>query len=174
MKRNISGLVLVTSILVFTACAQQKKTTAAPKAKAEATQKADEQTITSIVMDRTACFGRCPAYRIEVKADGTATYTSRSDTKYEGVYTKKFSEKAAAALFKQFVDQKVDTCQDKYENKIADLPGMIFEIYYSDMQEPKRIMNAHFGPNYLKTLGKEVDAFSKVDDKWTKVSDSKE
>ena len=50
---------------------------------------------------------------------------------------------------------------------------MIFEIYYAGQGEPQRIMNAHFGPDFLKTLGKEVDAFARVDEKWTKVSDAK-
>jgi hypothetical protein len=32
----------------------------------------------SLVLERTRCFGACPAYRLSLRADGTVTFTSRA------------------------------------------------------------------------------------------------
>ncbi len=163
MKQVLS--VLSITVLIFSACAQQKKT-------ATSSVKQDKTgMIEQIAMERTACFGRCPAYRLEINKDGNVKYISRSSTEYEGTFTQTFSKEKVAGLFTEFASYRVDTCQSEYKNLIADVPGLIFYIHYKGQNEPKEIMNAHFGPDFLKDLAGKADSFSKVDESWTKVAE---
>lgn len=166
MRKNILSFIALV-VIIFSACAQQKKTTAS---KATNTKKAVESSIQQIVMDRTACFGTCPTYRLEVNKDGKVIFKSWAFTEYEGTYEKKFAPEKVAALFKQFDDYKVDTCAEEYTSLIADVPGIMYYIQYP--KKEKKIMNAHFGPEFLNMLAKETDDNFKVDDTWTKTAEA--
>jgi len=125
--------------------------------------------ITAVSMHRTACFGKCPDYIVEIKNDGIITYKGIRFTQYEGVYTKQFGKTDVTNLLKEFESYRVDTCKDMYEMLAADLPGIEYIITYKD--KTKHIMNADFGPVFLRMLSKNVDNFSHVDDTWKKISD---
>lgn len=173
MKKNILSF-LVLTVIMFSACAQQKKTTSKVSDKATNGVKNEvvKNNIQQIAMERTPCFGTCAAYRLEVNKDGKVTFISRHYTEYEGTYEKTFPTEKVAALFKKFSESKVDTCEEEYKSLIQDVPGIMYYITYDSKKQT--IKNAHFGPGYLKSLAKEVDYFSKVDESWTKVSDKTE
>lgn len=164
--RQLLTILSITTLL-FTACAQQKMV-------AGDTGKKYEGKIEKIAMARTPCFGRCPAYRIDIMQNGTAVYTSHSSTEYEGTYTKQFNAGKVADLFRKFDKYKVDTCSKEYPNQIPDVPGLNLYIYYKGKEEPKEIYNAHFGPDFLKDLAIETDSFAQVNANWKKISDDKE
>jgi hypothetical protein len=52
-----------------------------------------------ITLERTVCFGSCPAYRVSLDADGTVTYEGQSYVKERGPKTKQ----VAAAEFRSLV-----------------------------------------------------------------------
>lgn len=162
MTKNFFSLSLLL-VIVLTACAQSKKT--ASKATSKAAPKTEY-----VSMERTACFGTCPSYVVEVYKDGLVRFTSRHFTEYEGMYEKNIGVANATALLKEFDTHRVDTCQDEYPQMIADLPGLIYEIKYAGNKE-KRIHQAHFGPVFLKDLADKIDKVSKVDYTWKKVED---
>ena len=148
--------------VIFSACAHQKKTV---KSKVMT-----ESRIQQIAMDRTPCFGTCPAYRVTVNKDGKVIFKSWAYTTYEGTYEKQFPAEKVAALFKQFSQYRVDTCSPEYNSLLQDVPGVSYTITYPDSE--KTITNAHFGPQFLKTLSFDTDSFSKVDDSWTKTAEA--
>ena len=179
MKKNILSF-LVLTVLIFSACAQQKKTTSIPikpvSVEKTASTKAGEGTpsksmmpIQQIAMERTPCFGTCAAYRVEVNKNGKVKYISRHFTEYEGTYETTFPTEKVAELFQQFNDYRVDTCNEEYKSLIQDVPGVMYYITYDKKEQT--IKNAHFGPELLKMLAREVDSFSKVDDSWKKTAD---
>lgn len=155
-------------VIIFTACAQQKKATsnATTDTKAKKTSK-----IERLSMRRTPCFGTCPSYSITLTKDGKATFKSQAFTEYEGTYEKTFAPADINKLFLQFEEFKVDTCSTEYESLIQDVPGVFYNIGYKG-GEDQEISNAHFGPGFLVQLSMEVDSFSKVDDSWTKVAEA--
>lgn len=165
MKKKLLTFITISAI-IFSACAQQKKATAS---KASAT-KAAATKIEQVAMERTPCFGTCPAYRIEINKNGHAKYTSMHYTEYEGVYEKNFDAAQVAILFKEFESYKVDTCKEEYNNMIADVPGLNYYIKYA--KKTTTISNAHFGPDFLSELSKKVDEFAKVDGTWKKTGES--
>lgn len=186
MKRKVLSFIAISAI-AFGACAGQKKTAqtgaGTPATKMEAkdgntslvatSEKSEPKEIVNLAMERTACFGTCPVYRVEMNSDGLVTYTGRYYTEYEGVYTKQYSAKDAEELFSKFEKHRVDTCSAEYNSLLQDVPGVYYYIDYNDKTE-QTIANAHFGPVFLKDLSNEMDKYSKVDDSWTKIADKKQ
>ena len=162
MTKNFFSLSLLL-VIVLTACAQSKKTSS--KSASKTAPKTEY-----VSMERTACFGKCPSYIVEVYKNGLVRYTSRHFTEYEGIYEKNVGTEKTAAVLKKFDEYRVDTCKDEYPQMIADLPGIIYHINYADKKE-KSIYQAHFGPSFLKDLADKIDGISKVDDGWKKVED---
>lgn len=166
MKKNLLSFIVVVAV-IFSACAQQKKTT---KSKVLTTSNANSA-IQFLAMERTPCFGTCPAYRLEINKDGMVKFISWSNTEYEGTYAKKFDPAKVAALYKKFESYNVDTCAEVYESLIQDVPGINFYFNYKNREQ--KVINAHFGPGYFIQLALDTDSFSRVDHTWTKLADQK-
>lgn len=81
-------------------------------------------------MHRTACFGKCPTYSLDINKNGSVTYTSVRFTKFEGIYTKKFPIDKVKNIFLQINLLKLDTCKNEYEQMIADLPGLNLSLIH--------------------------------------------
>ncbi len=166
MKKNILSFIVLVAV-IFSACAQQKKTTKSKVLTAQGTN----LTIQSMAMERTPCFGNCPSYRLEIYKDGLVKFKSWSDTEFEGDYEKKFDAVKVSELFRQFEAYRVDTCAEAYESLIQDVPGINYYFTYKDKEQ--KIMNAHFGPTYMIQMAEETDKQFKVDASWTKTADKK-
>lgn len=149
MKKNLVALAAILMI-GLSACAQKN--------------------ISYIRMQRSACFGRCPVYWVEVYKNGLVRYSGQRFTEHQGVYEKNIGTANTAALFKLFGSYHVDTCKRNYEVLISDLPGIYYKIMMG--KKTKRIDNAHFGPSFLKELSKSVDSLAIVDGSWKKVADT--
>lgn len=163
MKKNLLSFIVLVAV-IFSACAQQKKTTKSKKANGS-------PAIEFLAMERTACFGSCPAYRLEIYKDGTVKYDGWTSVEFEGPYQKKFDAAKVAALYKQFEQYPIDTCSEMYESLIQDLPGINFYFTYKGKEQ--KVINAHFGPHYFIDLANTADSFSKVDNTWTKLEPKK-
>lgn len=124
--------------------------------------------ITSVQMHRTACYGRCPDYTIELNKDGMATYTGIRFVDDSGIYKKDIGTTKTMAIINQLIAYRVDTCQKNYPNRIPDVPGIIYVINYKD--STKTIFNANWGPQFLKDVATDMDNVGKKTDKtWKKV-----
>ncbi len=156
MKKII--LFLLAVAVGFSADARTKKK--------KKTQAANE--IISVSMHRTTCYGRCPDYTIELNKSGLVTYTATMNLPDTGIFTKKLAAVKTMELITKFKDYRVDTCLDEYDNRIPDLPGIIYEIKYTN--KTKKIYNAGWGPGFLKQLATEMDNFGKQerDRSWKK------
>ena len=132
-------------------------------------QKAPKE-ILSVTMRRTPCYGRCPDYTIVINKDGLVTYTGKRFVNDTGTFEKNVGVAKAAEVISRFNTYYVDTCKNLYTNRVADLPGFILTIQFSD--HIKTINNANMGPYFLTTLAGLVDnAGKKTDnDGWQKVT----
>jgi len=163
MKKYITTALLLTT-LIFTACAQHRKTVK----KHSKPGKVSALNISSVAMSRGACFGRCPIYTVTINSNGLVQYKGKGFTEHMGVYEKKFTPQQVATVLQDFKDNRVDTCAANYEQLIADVPGIYYKIIINGKE--KNIGNAHFGPAFLKQLAQDVDAFGQVDNSWKKIS----
>lgn len=156
------------------ACAGKKQIAEQPVQQAAAVKEekkaGEEHGITYIQMRRTACFGRCPEYIIELYKNGLVRYTGIRNIADTGIYEKQFDPESITALIKPFNDFRVDTCKNSYELIIADLPGINYMFKYDTVT--KQVRNAHFGPAELKFYAKEIDDAIQVDKSWKQTSRS--
>ncbi|HTN46686.1 MAG TPA: DUF6438 domain-containing protein [Flavipsychrobacter sp.] len=159
MKKNLFIIVPVL-ILALTACAQTKKSTSKAK---------KQMDLEYVSMKRTACFGRCPVYAIELYKDGTLKYHGINFVDDSGVYQKKISIAAAEKMLDKFRQYRIDTCKEQYDLLIADLPGIFYE--YTIAGTEHKISNANWGPEFLKELATDMDSLAGTSRRgWKKIN----
>jgi hypothetical protein len=129
--------------------------------------------IISVKMNRTGCYGKCPTYSIEINCDGSLIYIGQRFTTDTGQFKKTIGKNAALEIINQFVSWRVDTCLERYPNRIPDLPGIFYAIRYQDTT--KFIYNANWGPGYLKLLASKMDKLGMKTDStgWEKLNSPK-
>jgi len=159
-------VLLLTACLAVAACAQTKSSALAQAP--EKTAPAIQTPYDWVKIQRTACFGRCPIYWIKVWPNGTVQYFGKSFVPATGLYEKQFDPADVKGLFAGFEQNRVDTCRERYEMRVQDLPGLIIEFSFKG--EKKRILNASFGPYFLRQLAENADKLLPVDASWKHLS----
>jgi hypothetical protein len=165
MKKPLLIALLLLST-VFIACAHGRKTKKT-RTKATATKTASVNGLSSVMMRRGACFGKCPEYTLTINSSGLVEYNGIRNATPLGLYQKNVGAAKAQGLLKEFMDNRVDTCQGLYTARIADMPGLSYTLMINGRE--KTIINAHFGPRFLVDLSEEIDAIGKVDNTWKKI-----
>ncbi len=149
-------LVIIAVLFFIPADARHKKRKA---------QKVTKGPIVSVMIHHTACFGRCPDYKVEISNDGTATYTGIRFVTDSGVFKKNIGIKRANDIFNIVMANRLDTCKKMYENRVPDLPGLYYTIKYKD--STKNILNAEWGPYILREIADSIEAVGKkTDNSW--------
>ena len=175
-------LFLSLTLLIFTACHKKisdKTTTSQPIAETKVVEATPSVNTTSkgikttnipegvdsnlvISLQRTACFGQCPVYKVEIFKDGTVKYKGTAYIKKRGQH-----EAVATMSFIKSVQQKAVVINymalsDKYpqgDNMITDIPSTISYIRIGE--EGKMIINNFDAPKELIAfelwLEKEID-----------------
>jgi hypothetical protein len=75
-----------------------------------------------ISLRRTLCYGRCPAYRVEIHGDGTVIYEGEKFVAETGQRKGKISQDAVRELVGAFRDADYYSLQDEYRAHITDNP----------------------------------------------------
>lgn len=166
-KKSVAILALL--LIIFSACTQTKLF-------AHRSKKSKKQNnvihLSYLKMQRTGCFGRCPTYNVEIFDNGLVRFTGIRFVDSIGIFEKKIP--SSLALLSSFEKYRVDTLKNTYENKIVDLPGIVYSFTIN--KKTNQINNAHFGPTFLKQMANEIDGLIKiegaikVDNTWIKVS----
>ena len=102
-------------------------------------------------MQRTACFGTCPIYKIEIFADGSGVYTG---TRFvENIGTTKFSlsETQLNLILTQAEAIGFTNMKKEYSEPISDLSTTFIQI------KDKRIRDYTGAPKTLKKLENLID-----------------
>ena len=130
----------------------------------------NETNIISVTMQRTGCYGRCEVYSVELTNNGIAYYNGIKFTKDTGLYRKDIGKEKTMKIISELELFCADTCKERYTNRIADLPGILYTIVYKT--KTIHISNAHFGPYFLKDIATHIDdAAQKTNDEgWVKVN----
>jgi hypothetical protein len=81
-----------------------------------------------ITLERTPCFGSCPAYRLTIRGDGSVVYTGLSDVAVEGVRIAQISQDRVRELVERFSDVDYFSLSDSYRCPVTDLPSAITSI----------------------------------------------
>jgi hypothetical protein len=79
---------------------------------------------------RTPCFGRCPAYSVEIRGDGTVVYEGEHFVEVQGVHLAHVPDATVRRLFDAFVRADFFWTYDEYRSPVTDLPTSIVTISF--------------------------------------------
>ncbi len=121
-------------------------------------------------LQRTPCFGQCPAYTFTIYADGGARYLGRTFAPRVGEYTGKVDRASMQALYDRAVSIGFFGFQDKYDGPVTDLPSTIIKVN-ADGKE-KQVVGRVKTPPAFKPFAAFADSLvTRVE--WTKVEEVK-
>lgn len=123
-----------------------------------------------ITIERTACFGACPAYSLEIAGDGTVTYQGRQFVRVIGKATAKISPEAVQQLAAEFERIHYFDLQNIYTARITDLPTTTTSIRIGGRF--KKVVDHYGAPDELEKLEDRIDEVA-GSDRWIKSSGGK-
>lgn len=107
-------------------------------------------------MERTPCFGKCPAYKIFIFNTGNVIFEGYSNTKHIGKFGNQLTKKQLKEIQKMMDDIDITGMKDSYDSEATDLPStMLFLV--SNMQHKKKILDRVGAPSELKQFEKLID-----------------
>jgi len=79
-------------------------------------------------MERTACFGSCPVYRVEIHADGTVLYHGQAYVGAQGDRESSVDPKRVTELFDRFRRDGFWDWESEYSVLVTDMPSTILTL----------------------------------------------
>jgi hypothetical protein len=118
----------------------------------------DKDQITEVTLERTACFGYCPIYKVTLRSNGTISYNGREYVELKGAYEGTvygFDRLAQLILSRGYFNLK-----DNYTVNATDLPSTITSVVRSGKR--KTITNyGDSGPIELWGIEMAIDGMLK-------------
>jgi membrane dipeptidase len=111
-----------------------------------------------ITIERSACFGMCPDYKVTIRGDGTVTYEGHQFVRVSGTHTWKIDPAAVAALAAEMQQAGYFDLQDSYEARVTDNPTTWTSLTIGG--RTKRIKDYVAGPAKLKEIEAKIDDVS--------------
>lgn len=121
-----------------------------------------------ITLERTECYGTCPAYSLNIFGNGTVVYNGQMHVAVQGIKTSQISQDKVIELINEFKAADYFCLQDEYTEPVTDMPTTITSINIGG--KTKRISDYVSGPDKLKTLENKIDEIS-GDATWIKSFD---
>jgi Domain of unknown function (DUF6438) len=113
-----------------------------------------------VMLERTECYGTCPAYRLEVYRNGKVTYTGKSHVKVIGEMTKWIDQSTLQALQAAFTQAQFLRFKDNYtEMTWTDMPTTT--LSFSSPQNRKTVVHYHGDDSAPKSL---TDLENRIDE----------
>jgi hypothetical protein len=104
-----------------------------------------------ISLQRTACFGTCPIYKIEIFSDGSGIYTGTRFVENIGVTKFSLSETQMNLILTKAEAIGFTSMKEEYSEPISDLPTTFIQI------KDKKIRDYTGAPKTLKNLENLID-----------------
>lgn len=110
-----------------------------------------EKPDTIISLERTACYGECPIYKIEVFSDGSGQFTGTRFIEKIGISNFQLTAKEIDSIVNYATKIGFNNMNDEYTERISDLPTTFVKI------KKKKIRDYVGGPKELKELESLID-----------------
>ena len=122
--RTIVSLTSAALLLIGAGCGNTAKSTAGPGDE-DASMYGGPNPTDSLFfsIERTPCFGKCPAYRIKVYRSGYATYEGISNVERLGQNRAWVGKDTLALLLKEAEAIGYFDLQDSYDRQVTDIPS---------------------------------------------------
>jgi len=115
-----------------------------------------------VTMERTACFGPCPIYKVTIHGNGEVFYDGEQYVQGTGKKELRISEKDIQALKNEINKAGFFSLKDNYDFEVTDLPTTITTITLDG--KTKSVRNYYGAPDRLKILEKKIDELSGISD----------
>lgn len=112
-----------------------------------------------IRLERTMCFGSCPAYNLEFRGDGTAQYEGFANVEKIGVYRAKVDEADLLFMMNEFNKINFFELNDIYDDRVTDIPT--YTVKYQLGDKKKTVIDRFGPPPGLRGLEKKLDSIAK-------------
>ena len=173
MRYFAAFLLLFAFTFALPACAQKKTTThkvkikkAAKKAvatKAPVKPLAEPEAV--LTFERTPCFGTCPAYTMQVFADGHVVYEGRRRVPMMGTKVLMLPESAVTDMLNQAREAHFEQFQARYSMNTTDLPSTIIAVRQPN-GKLKTVVLEEGAPENVRQLftyiGNQLDALAQL------------
>jgi hypothetical protein len=83
-----------------------------------------------IRLQRTACYGTCPGYSVELRGDGEVLFEGEGNVLIVGRHRGRISKEALAGLVADFRDANYFSVKDEYVSMTTDLPTFTTSIEF--------------------------------------------
>ena len=161
MRRHILSIIIILFALVLSVVGCGEPKTPVPT---------DLQSVV-ITLERTACYGYCPVYKLTVYGDGRIIYEGTKYVKIVGTRTASISDDQIKQLIDEF--RKIDyfSLKDSYQHLDAtDMPGVITSLtidgqkktvnhYHGDLSAPKSLTNLENAIDHIVSSDQWVGSF---------------
>lgn len=172
MRCFVVLLLLVVGSFVLPACAQKatspKEATKKPGKKVApqpAGAPAGKEAGPVLTFERTACYGTCPTYSMQVFADGRVAYEGRRFVPMLGKQDLRLPAAAVAELLRTVQEARFDQFKDRYTQGAPDLPTTIVAVRQPNGQL-KTVTIESGAPDHVETLaiylGTRFDALAQL------------
>ena len=88
----------------------------------------DELNQLTISLEKTACFGTCPVFKIKIFKNGKGIFEGKKFVKKTGLINFKLSQKEIQKILVKAENIKFSEMLDEYSEKITDLPTTYIQI----------------------------------------------
>ena len=111
-----------------------------------------------IRLERTPCFGMCPAYSVDLTANGTISWVGKMFVKDTGNATAHATPATVLVLQSAALDANFFSMDSVYNPNVADCPGALTTVTYQGVT--KRIVDNQCGaaPAALRDYEKLIDS----------------
>ena len=104
-----------------------------------------------ISLEKTACFGRCPVFKIIIYNNGEALYNGKKFVKKVGEYELKVNKREIDKILSKAKKIGFNNLKNEYSERITDLPTTYIMI------NNKKIKDYYGAPSKLKDLEKMIE-----------------
>jgi membrane dipeptidase len=111
-----------------------------------------------IAIERTICYGTCPAYSVTMRGDGSVTYSGGQHTRVGGNRTWKIDPAVVRALAKEMESKGYFELKNDYEAMVTDNPTTYTTLTIGS--RTKKIKDYVAGPRELKDMQRRIDEVS--------------
>jgi hypothetical protein len=138
-KCSFAVTILIALLLISTGCSQFQ--TPVPNDLKEVT----------ITLERTECFGTCPAYGLTIYGNGSVIYEGKRFVRVQGIMRTTISEDKIEQLISEFLNIDYFSLKNSYEERNAtDMPSAFTSLtiagdkkivrhYHGDLSAPKEL-----------------------------------
>ena len=110
-----------------------------------------------ISLNKTACFGTCPVYKIKIYNNQSAIFEGVKFVEKEGSYNFKISKKEINTILNKAKKINFQKMEDEYTELITDLPTTYIMI------NNKQIKDYYGAPKELKELAADLDHLTTIE-----------